>query len=74
MTTETDTHAERALDGIWFLDTFLCFGFGQADPANPFKVENVSYVEVTDAEGFSEVNVTLESGDTYHVTVEKVTA
>ena len=74
MTTETDTHAERALDGIWFLDTFLFFGFAEGDPRNPFKVEDVSYVEVSDAEGFSEVNVTLESGDTYHVTVEKVTA
>lgn len=63
---------ERELDGIWFLSTFLFFGFGIDDERNPLKVENISYVPSSETEGFSQVVVALENGDTYRVEVERV--
>ena len=71
MTTAT-VHEERELDGIWFLSTFLFFGLHLEDVRNPFKVENVSYVETSDTEGFSQVVLELESGQVWRVEVERV--
>ncbi len=72
MTTEVDT-TDRELDGIWFLTTFLYFGYRNDEESNPLKVENISFVPTNDeGNGFSQVQVTLESGEQWRVEVERV--
>ncbi len=75
MTTKTaDPHAELELDGIWFLTTFLAFGYPIDSPENPLKIGDIDFVQTGDDEGFSQVVVTLECGDKYRIEVEKVPA
>ena len=66
------TIAERELDGIWFLTTFLTFGYELNDERNPFKIEDISFISTDDGSGFSQVNIALENGQHWRIEVERV--